>query len=436
MPHEIIMPALGMSQDTGTLLAWHKVEGDTVLQGEILFEVETDKTTMEVEAPADGFLVNVSAEAGAEVPVGQVIAYINESADAVQSVTTNQLDAASIDETAAQEPSLPEGSTVIMPTLGMSQDTGLLVSWAKQPGDAVAADDVLFEVETDKSVVEVPAGHDGFLTARLAAEGDAVPTGEVIAIISNEQVANPIDRAYLAGNEAPVVAVPAQDPVEVSEVPSVEAVSTKPQPNITVPTGRVLASPKMRRLAHIAGLDLNKLAATGHPQPFHAGDYPALESANRTPVESATQRVGPVHRLVASVNAASINDLVNWLAEKGLDISMSQVLACFAGSAFGIGRAVRIESLLGGTTYVSSPQLSDVLATDEDAELLVRDLRDAFIHETHFSHEPIPVMALTSDDKGLAITLTYSDGQLSSADACQLLNDFAGRLHDPIRHLF
>jgi len=60
MQHEIIMPALGMSQDTGTLLAWHKSEGEPVSSGEILFEVETDKTTMEVEAPSDGFLVSTS----------------------------------------------------------------------------------------------------------------------------------------------------------------------------------------------------------------------------------------------------------------------------------------------------------------------------------------------------------------------------------------
>ena len=59
MAHEIIMPALGMAQETGRLVAWLKNEGDTVKKGEPLMEVETDKSTMEVEAPRDGFLVNV-----------------------------------------------------------------------------------------------------------------------------------------------------------------------------------------------------------------------------------------------------------------------------------------------------------------------------------------------------------------------------------------
>ena len=50
-----------------------------------------------------------------------------------------------------------------MPQLGMAQDTGLLVAWLKDAGDAVAAGDVLFEVETDKSTMEVEAGRDGYL---------------------------------------------------------------------------------------------------------------------------------------------------------------------------------------------------------------------------------------------------------------------------------
>ncbi|MEK9531882.1 MAG: biotin/lipoyl-containing protein, partial [Alphaproteobacteria bacterium] len=50
MAHEIIMPALGMAQETGRLVAWLKNEGDAVSKGDPLMEVETDKSTMEVEA--------------------------------------------------------------------------------------------------------------------------------------------------------------------------------------------------------------------------------------------------------------------------------------------------------------------------------------------------------------------------------------------------
>ena len=70
------MPMLGMNQETGTLLRWIKHEGETVTKGEPLMEVATDKTDIEIEAPASGILRNVTAKEGDEVPVGKVIALI------------------------------------------------------------------------------------------------------------------------------------------------------------------------------------------------------------------------------------------------------------------------------------------------------------------------------------------------------------------------
>src|SRR5262245_19722334 len=70
------MPALGVAQEKGTLLNWRKAEGQSVTKGEPLMEVETDKATVEIEAPASGILSNVTAAAGDEIPVGNKIAVI------------------------------------------------------------------------------------------------------------------------------------------------------------------------------------------------------------------------------------------------------------------------------------------------------------------------------------------------------------------------
>ena len=70
------MPALGVAQQTGTLLKWLKAEGQTVTKGEPLMEIETDKATVEIEAATSGVLSRVTAKAGDEVPVGQTIALI------------------------------------------------------------------------------------------------------------------------------------------------------------------------------------------------------------------------------------------------------------------------------------------------------------------------------------------------------------------------
>lgn len=76
MPTDVIMPALGMAQTTGIVVQWKKQAGDQVAKGEPLLDVETDKAVVEVEAPASGTLASISAEAGAEVPVGTAIAVI------------------------------------------------------------------------------------------------------------------------------------------------------------------------------------------------------------------------------------------------------------------------------------------------------------------------------------------------------------------------
>lgn len=70
------MANLGFDMETGVIGNWLKQVGDEVERGEAIVEVETDKATIEMEASQSGRLVEIVAEAGAEVPVGEVIAYL------------------------------------------------------------------------------------------------------------------------------------------------------------------------------------------------------------------------------------------------------------------------------------------------------------------------------------------------------------------------
>ena len=87
MSYEVKMPQLGMNQDTAVVVAWFKKEGEKVEKGAPLFEVETDKATMEVEAQKEGYLSKIKVDEGSEVPVGQLLALIsdnNEGSDNAQ----------------------------------------------------------------------------------------------------------------------------------------------------------------------------------------------------------------------------------------------------------------------------------------------------------------------------------------------------------------
>jgi len=83
MPVEVILPRVDMDMSSGRISKWHAREGDQVRKGAALFEIETDKAAMEIEAPADGILRNIMVGEGGTAPVGSAVAYIYAMDDAV-----------------------------------------------------------------------------------------------------------------------------------------------------------------------------------------------------------------------------------------------------------------------------------------------------------------------------------------------------------------
>ena len=90
--HEVIMPKLGLTMETGKIEKWHKKEGDKVEAGDVLFEVMTDKVSLEVEAYNSGYLRKILRAAGEEVPVTEVIAYIGEANEKIPEVSHDKSD--------------------------------------------------------------------------------------------------------------------------------------------------------------------------------------------------------------------------------------------------------------------------------------------------------------------------------------------------------
>ena len=420
MSHDVIMPALGMAQDSGILVSWSKQPGDAIAVGDALFEVETDKATMEVEAQHSGFLNNVVANAGDEVPVGQVIAVIAEAPNAVAP------------QEASQDDALPEGQAVIMPALGMTQDTGLLVNWLKQPGEAVRADDILFEVETDKSTMEVTAGFDGFVAALLAQAGEDVPVGHNVAIISLAKPDAPVQRSNRA--------------VTYEVAPLAPAVVTSDQPKsakkaVAVPnSGRILASPKARRLAHERGLDLQQLVQAGHVQPFHMSDVDVLEGMVSSTV--ATFAATALRRLTAQVRAEQFSEIMSLVSAQPTGREAGAVVAGLAAGAWEQGQQdiVIAYRQFATTQQFTNPHhigLGKARADDEGApaQLLIHDLRNSAITSIENCADGLPTLTLLSQGDFLGLTLECRNDHMSADAALSFLTEFAGRMEQPLRHL-
>jgi pyruvate dehydrogenase E2 component (dihydrolipoamide acetyltransferase) len=157
--------------------------------------------------------------------------------------------------------------SVVMPALEMAQETGKLVSWKKNEGEAVKKGELLLEVETDKAVVEVEAGADGILGGILAKAGDVVPVGQTIAWLLKP------------GEAPPASATPTQTGRTGAAAPQPTA-SAAPAAAATAAVasaGPVQISPKARRLAKEHGVDVTKLKGTGPDGEIIAEDV--LEAA-------------------------------------------------------------------------------------------------------------------------------------------------------------
>lgn len=76
----IAMPKLGYDMDNGKVGGWLKKVGDEIARGDVIAEIETDKSTVEMEATAAGTLAEIVHDAGAEVPVGETIAWLEDGA--------------------------------------------------------------------------------------------------------------------------------------------------------------------------------------------------------------------------------------------------------------------------------------------------------------------------------------------------------------------
>jgi pyruvate dehydrogenase E2 component (dihydrolipoamide acetyltransferase) len=171
---------------------------------------------------------------------------------------------------------------VIMPALGMAQETGRIVRWLKNDGDEVRAGEPLVEVETDKSVVELEAPASGRLTILVPGSDDPVPIGHVIGRIGADgevTAASPPARPA-ATPAATAAAAPSGRPAATT------AVVERPVPGGPGAPGRVPMSPKARRLARELGVDPERLRAAAAKGPLRAEDVLRLAAASPPPTPS------------------------------------------------------------------------------------------------------------------------------------------------------
>ncbi|MDK2747183.1 MAG: 2-oxoglutarate dehydrogenase complex dihydrolipoyllysine-residue succinyltransferase [Brevundimonas sp.] len=273
---DILTPALGESVTEATIAKWTKKVGDAVKKDELLVELETDKVSLEVVAPADGVLGVINAAEGDTVVPGAVLGSVTEGGAAAAAPAAAAPAKAAKAETKAA-PAEAAAIDITVPVMGESVAEGSMGKWLKKSGDAVKKDELLVEIETDKVAVEVSAPADGVLTI-AADEGATVTPGQKIGSVSGSG----------AAASAPTAAAPA---------PAAAPANTG---SAQVSGGKNdTLSPAVQRVVAENNLDPKAIAATGPKGNITKADaIAAIGAAAPAPAPavsapSAPRAVGP-----------------------------------------------------------------------------------------------------------------------------------------------
>jgi 2-oxoglutarate decarboxylase len=251
---EVRMPELGESVTEGTVLQWHKREGESVQANETLVEISTDKVDAEVPAPASGVVKKIYVGEGETIEVGTLLAEIDPNGAAPAEPAGQSSQGV---EGKAGEQTLVD---VLTPQAGESVSEGTILRWVKQVGEPVSENETIVEISTDKVDLELPAPATGVVAEILAKEGETVGVGQVIARIAVGAQAAPSGQAAQQAQPA------AAGPSEAGD-----------QPAGAVPPG---VTPVAARVAAQLGVDPRSLTGSGARGRVTKEDVLAAASGN------------------------------------------------------------------------------------------------------------------------------------------------------------
>ena len=304
---EIRVPTLGESVTEATIGQWLKKEGEEVKADEPIVELETDKVSVEVPAPAAGVLSKISAQEGDTVELDALLGEIEDGASGGKSsdAESKTNGAAAKSEGVAKggarkdegEPAKSTDETsgeeveVTAPSSGESVSEADIGEWLVKVGDHVNQDDPLVSLETDKASMDVPAPASGVLKEIKAEAGATVSVGDVLGIIARgEGGAASSGKSSGGGEKSGDTKVQGQGPAN-APTPRAEAAAGE-----TVGAGSddMKLSPAPRRVIEENNLDASRIQGTGKDGRITKGDaLAALESGYSKPSQSKAPAQAP-----------------------------------------------------------------------------------------------------------------------------------------------
>lgn len=322
MATKITMPRLSDTMTEGTVATWLKKVGDTVKEGDILAEIETDKATMEFESFNAGTLLHIGIQEGETAPVDSLLAIIGKEGEDISGLLsggssapeakteapaetkseekTEAPKAEAKSETAAPA-GLPKGVVVVtMPRLSDTMTEGTVATWLKKVGDEIKEGDILAEIETDKATMEFESFNSGTLLSIGIQEGQSAPVDSVLAIIGPAGTdVSGIAENFKKGGYAPAAETPKAEEAK-SETKTEEAQSA-------TSTDRIFASPLAKQIAKDKGINLSQVKGSGENGRITKSDVENFtpSAAQPAPAASASESAPAVKPFVPAGETSS-----------------------------------------------------------------------------------------------------------------------------------
>jgi len=291
----ITMPRLSDTMTEGVVAKWLKKVGDSIKEGDILAEIETDKATMEFESFNSGTLLHIGIHEGETAPIDSLLAIIGAAGEDISGMIsgagTEAKDENTIAPLAETKPTtdnrqpttaaLPKGVVVVtMPRLSDTMTEGTVATWLKKIGDTVAEGDILAEIETDKATMEFESFQSGTLLYIGIQAGESALIDSVLAIIGPAGTdVSGIAENYVKGGAAPT-ATPVVEAQTTAAPAAVASVSSD--------AGRIFASPLAKKIAAEKGIQLSQVLGSGEN-----GRITKTDIENYSPASASTAASAP-----------------------------------------------------------------------------------------------------------------------------------------------
>lgn len=410
----IPMPKAGNDMEEGTLVKWLVDEGAAIKPGDVLFEIETDKANMEIEAEYSGVIRQIVVKAGETVPVHTPLAYLG---------TTDSQAAMAASET--PQPSLPAAPAIpalsgnesagvgaisvpgplgkvipiLMPKAGNDMEEGTVVKWLVEEGALVKEGDVLFELETDKATMEIESEHAGTIRRIIVGAGETVAIHTPLAYLAESEA--DVEAFIALGQGTPEQDAPAlgkssdqaSGPLSSGMDAAASLQGKAPGPMRQAGEGRVKASPAARRLSSERGIDLGSVAQGSGPvgrilsSDLVAGAGLVKPAAALAPVSGEVRRykMTPMRKAISRNLTASVQNAPHFYMRKTveavrlLEVYRRQKKACGASLndliVLAVSRTMMqfpaFRSRLDGEEVVEFPHASIGVAVGTDDGLRV-----------------------------------------------------------------